>query len=185
MSKFIADENIKGVNQIEIATYEDCVFSDCNLSEQHLSGFNFVECTFENCDLSNAQLGNTAFREVTFKNCKMLGLHFEHCNNLMFSVHFISCQLDFSSFYQLNLRNSGFKDCRMQEVDLGEANLSGVTINNCDLTGALFDNTNLEKADLRQSFNFSIDPEINRIQKAKFSSSALAGLLRKYNLDID
>ena len=66
------------------------------LINQHLSGCNFVECTFENCDLSNAQLGNTAFREVNFKECKMLGLHFEHCNDLIFSVHFNDCQLDFS-----------------------------------------------------------------------------------------
>jgi len=30
-----------------------------------------------------------------------------------------------------------------------------------------------------------IDPELNRIKKAKFSQSGLAGLLEKYDLEID
>lgn len=189
MSKFIADENYEGRNFnnqiLELATYEDCVFTNCTFTNQHLSGFNFVECRFENCDLSNAQLGNTAFREVTFKGCKMLGLHFEHCNGLIFSAHFTDCQLDFSCFYQRNLKNSSFNACSLKEVDFGEANLSGASITNCDLTNATFDYTNLEKADLRESFNFTIDPENNRIQKAKFTASTLGGLLRKYNLEIE
>ena len=189
MSKFIADENYNDINfnqqKLDFATYEGCVFSNCTFADQHLSGFNFVECTFENCDLSNAQLGNTAFREVTFKGCKMLGLHFEHCNDLIFSVHFNDCQLDFSCFYQRNLKNSSFNNCSLKEADFGEANLSGASITNCNLANTTFDYTNLEKTDLRQSYNFTIDPENNRIQKAKFSASALSGLLRKYNIEID
>ena len=189
MSKFISDETYNGIDftvqKLDLATYEDCVFTNCTFTGQHLSGFNFVECTFENCDLSNAQLGNTSFREVTFKGCKMLGLHFEHCNDLIFSAHFIDSQLDFSCFYQRNLKNSSFNNCSLKEVDFGEANMSGTILKKCNLADAAFDYTNLEKADLRQSFNFNIDPETNRIQKAKFSASTLAGLLGKYNLEID
>ncbi|HUZ61183.1 MAG TPA: hypothetical protein VMU83_20575 [Hanamia sp.] len=35
--------------------------------------------------------------------------------------------------------------------------------------------TNLEKADFRSAFNYSIDPELNEIKKAKFSSDELSG----------
>jgi uncharacterized protein YjbI with pentapeptide repeats len=56
---------------------------------------------------------------------------------------------------------------------------------NCDLTGAVFDHTNIEKADFRTSYNYTIDPEINRIKKAKFSILGVSGLLDKYDIDIE
>jgi len=43
----------------------------------------------------------------------------------------------------------------------------------------------LENADLRTSYNYSIDPDANRIRKAKFSLPAVIGLLDKYYLDIE
>ena len=61
-----------------------------------------------------------------------------------------------------------------------ETDLTSATFDNCDLTQAVFDNTILEKADFRTSFNYSIDTEINRIKKAKFSIWGISGLL--YNL---
>ena len=63
--------------------------------------------------------------------------------------------------------------------------LTGCVFNNCDLTKATFENTIIEKADFRTSFNYSINPEINRIKKAKFSLSGIAGLLDKYDIEID
>jgi hypothetical protein len=42
----------------------------------------------------------------------------------------------------------------------------------------------MEKADFRSAFNYSINPEINRIKKAKFSLTGLQGLLGKYDIEI-
>lgn len=47
-----------------------------------------------------------------------------------------------------------------------------------------FDNTILEKVDLSSSSNYIIDPEKNRIKKAKFSLLGISGLLRKYDIEI-
>lgn len=163
--------------------YEGCTFNGCKFTG--LANCTFNECTFNECDLSLAKINNTAFRDVTFNACKLLGLHFDYCNKMLFSAHFNQCILNLSSFYQCILKNSGFKYCQLVEVDFAEANLSGVTLTNCELSGALFDQTNLEKADLRNSYNFTIDPETNRIQKARFSATTLHGLLRKYNLDVE
>ena len=71
------------------------------------------------------------------------------------------------------------------EVDFTEADLTGALFDNCDLSQARFERTNLEKADLRSSRNFSIDPEINKIKKAKFSIHGITGLLDKYEIEID
>ena len=175
---YSAEELIKG-------DYENCTFKNCKFSNLDLSDFNFSECEFSNCDLSMAKILNTAFRDVQFNNCKLLGLHFEQCNQFLLNVGFNRCQLNLSSFYQLNLKQTRFKDCSLHEVDFTEADLTESTFENCDLSGAMFENTILQKADLRTSFNFSIDPEINQIKKAKFSKDGLSGLMGKYDIDID
>ncbi|WP_419802798.1 hypothetical protein [Mucilaginibacter sp.] len=40
------------------------------------------------------------------------------------------------------------------------------------------------EADFSSAYNFSIDPENNRIKKAKFSVAGLPGLLEKFGLKI-
>jgi hypothetical protein len=44
---------------------------------------------------------------------------------------------------------------------------------------------NLKKADLRTAYNYHIDPESNKLKKAKFSLQGLPGLLDKYGIDIE
>jgi fluoroquinolone resistance protein len=73
-----------------------------------------------------------------------------------------------------------YKKLTLQKVDLTSA-----VFDNCNLTQAVFDHTILEKADFRTSYNYSIDPEINRIKKAKFSILGVLGLLDKYDIDIE
>lgn len=73
----------------------------------------------------------------------------------------------------------------MQETNFAEADLTAATFENCDLMHAVFDRTLLEKADLRTATNFSINPETNRIKKAKFSITGLPGLLQKYQIEIE
>jgi uncharacterized protein YjbI with pentapeptide repeats len=85
----------------------------------------------------------------------------------------------------MKIKTTIFKNCQLLETDLTESDLTGSTFDNCDLSGATFDNTNLEKVDFRTSFNFTIDPEINRIKKAKFSLPGVLGLLNKYDIVIE
>jgi uncharacterized protein YjbI with pentapeptide repeats len=165
--------------------YENCNFSNCNFSGADLTEVIFEDCCFTDCDFSMAQLKKTAFRDVKFKNSKLLGVHFDECNPFLLSFMFESCNLDYSSFARLKIRNTVFENCKMEETDFAEANLSYAIFKNCDLTRAVFDNTLLEYADFRTSFNFSIDPENNHIRKARFSVNNIAGLLEKYDIDIE
>ena len=165
--------------------YEDCTFVEGDFSGFDFSGFSFSDCTFKSCNLSLARLGNTALKEVTFKECRLMGLHFDHCSTLLFSVVFDHCNLNLSSFYQLNLRRCRLKECSLQEADFAGADLSGIALDGCDLHGATFENCNLEKTDFRNALNFSIDPEVNRMKKARFSMTGLPGLLGKYGLEIE
>ncbi len=165
--------------------YEICSFVNCNFSDINLSGFSFTECEFNGCNLSMAQLGKTAFRDIKFKDCKLVGLHFEHCKQLLFTVDFDHCILNLSCFYNMKLKKTPFKSCNLQEVDFSGADLTDSVFHDCDLSGAVFDNTLLEKTDFRTAYHYIINPEINRIKKAKFSVTGIAGLLKKYDIEIE
>ena len=73
----------------------------------------------------------------------------------------------------------------LHEVDFTDADLSGSSFDNADLLHASFYNTNLEGADLRTASTYAIDPEVNRIQKARFSINGLPGLLLKYKIKVE
>jgi fluoroquinolone resistance protein len=165
--------------------YEFCIFKRCDFSNADLSEFKFIECEFLDCNLSLAKLAKTTLRDVKFKDCKMLGLLFCNCNEFGLAVSFDSCVLNDSSFYQRKIRKTTFVNSRLNGVDFTDCDLTGSVFNNCDLTDAKFEKTILEKTDFRTSFNFSIDPELNRIKKAKFSLANIIGLLDKYDIEIE
>jgi fluoroquinolone resistance protein len=178
---------------LEKGEYEHCTFLNCNLSDADLSDLKFAECEFSSCNLSLAKLTQTALKNIEFKNCKMLGLNFGECSQFGFAVSFDACILNHSSFSNLDsplnkrvrLRQTIFKNSQLYEVDFTECDLSCSVFDNCDLARTIFEYAILEKADFRTAFNYSIDPERNRIKKAKFSRSGLVGLLDKYELEIE
>lgn len=165
--------------------YENCKFINCIFFRSDLSSIIFRDCEFNDCDFSLAKMKNTVLNDVKFLNCKLLGLQFNECNNFLLSVYFENCQLKLSLFYKLKLKKTKFKNCNLQEVDFSEADLTSSIFENCDLQRATFNNTNIEKVDFRSSYNYSIDPEINRMKKARFSRMGIAGLLDKYNIEIE
>jgi fluoroquinolone resistance protein len=165
--------------------YENCIFTSCNFSNTDLSRIIFCECKFTACNLSMAKLSQTAFRDITFKDCKLLGLHFDHCNQFITGLNFDNCIINISSFYKLKLKKTIFSNSTFAETDFAEADLTGSVFSNCDLGKTIFENSILEKADFRTSYNYSINPEVNRIKKAKFSTAGIAGLLCKYDIEIE
>ena len=186
--EYIEDQNFDKVDftreVLVFGEYEHCHFSYCDFSNVELSGIGFMECSFVGCNLSLVKLGSVGFRDVRFKDCKMLGLYFDHCNPFGFSVSFEGCVLTHSSFYQMKLKKIVFKGSKLEEVDFTECDLSGAIFLDCDLVGATFEQTILEKADFRSAYNYSIDPTLNRIKKAKFSLVGVRGLLDKFGIEI-
>ncbi len=162
--------------------YEECTFISCNFSGADLSSTRFTDCTFRECNMGNAKFGGTVLNNITFIGCKLLGLHFGDCDRVIFSVSFSDCILNYSSFFKMPLKKTMFRNCQIHEADLTEADLSAATLDNCDLHKTVFERTNLEKADLRTAYNYSIDPEKNKVKKARFSVQGLPGLLHKYDI---
>lgn len=162
--------------------YEACTFVNCNFSDSDLSGISFTECIFRSCNLSMTKMKNTSLNDAQFFDCKMLGINYEHCGEYLFTVKYENCVLDFSSFYKRGLKKTSFKRCSLREVEFIEADCSGAVFDGCDLGDAKFENTNLEKADLRTAFGYTINPELNRLKKAQFALTGLPGLLTSYDI---
>lgn len=175
---FSKEELLKG-------EYENCTFINCDLSGKDLSAINFSDCVFDNCNISMAKLEGTGLKNCSFKKCKLLGLRFDTCSDFLFEVSFDNCILDLSSFYKRKLKKTTFNNTSIKEVDFSSADLSNAVFDHCDMLGALFDDTILERTDFRLAYNYSINPETNRIKKAKFSVNGLSGLLHKYDIDIE
>lgn len=170
---------------LPLGDYEDCTFNNGDLSNLNLSVRNFTECEFISCNLSMVKLSKTTFNNVKFTSCKLVALRFEDCNEFLFTVAFDDCELTLSSFYKRKLRNTIFKNSTLQEVDFTEADLTGSVFDHCDLAMATFENSILEKADFRTSFHYSINPELNRIKRARFSIAGIVGLLSKYDIEVE
>jgi uncharacterized protein YjbI with pentapeptide repeats len=164
--------------------YEKCVFKNCNFFKGNLAEFVFIDCEFISCDLSMIEVSSTTFNNAQFFDCKILGVHFEQCNDFGFSVKFENCILNHSSFFGIKMNKTIFTSCNMEEVDFTESDLSNSVFTECDLERTVFNRTNLTKTDLSTSYNFSIDPENNKIKRAKFSVNNLSGLLNKYEIVI-
>jgi len=82
-------------------------------------------------------------------------------------------------------KKTNFKNSQFHETDFSECDLTNSIFDNCDLTRAIFENTILENVDFRTAYNFEIDPELNRIKRAKFSVGNIPGLLTKYDIKIE
>lgn len=182
---YITDRIFNRTDTLTKAEYENCTFNGCDFGNMNLSEFQFVDCTFNGCNFSLATLNKTAFRDVKFKDCKMLGLRFDLCNSFGLSFSFEGCQLNHSSFYQMKLKKTIFKDCELEGSDFSEADLSNALFKNCNLAQAVFNQTLLEKANFRTASNYSINPQTNRVKKAKFSLQGISGLLDTYDIEIE
>jgi len=178
--------NTSYVGQKLIQTeFESCIFLNCDFTNADFSESDLLNCTFEGCNFSMAKLAGTGLKGVQFMACKLIGIGFDQCSDFLFSVGFQKCTLDYTSFAVKRMKNTKFVGCSLKEADFTDADISLSVFEDCDCFGAIFQNTNLEKTDFRTALNYSIDPEVNRIRKAKFSHSGISGLLTKYNIDIE
>lgn len=165
--------------------FDTCTFRNCEMSGIDLSGVSFTNCTFTGCDLSMAKLQKSAFRDVIFKECKMIGLFFDECNTFGLKFDFHDCILDNCIFTGLKLKGTVFENCRIINADFSSCDLENSSFAGSNLSEAVFENTNLMNCDLRSVSELSLDPEKNKLKKAKINIESLPGLLQKHGLKIE
>ncbi len=164
--------------------FDGCTFKNCDFSNSDFSDNIFIDCEFIDCNLAMMKLRNSSLKSVTFRLCKALGVAFHECADFLFAVTFEDTMLDFSSFTNKKLQKTRFTNCSLKEVSFAGADLTKAVLADCNLDNAIFNSTVLNEADLRSAYNYTIDPEINPMRKAKFSMPGIPGLLEKYDIKI-
>lgn len=164
--------------------YEWCTFFQCDFLKSDISHIRFSDCEFIGCDLSMVKMIETSLQNVRFNECKLLWTEWKNCNAFLLEVSFEHCNLELSMFWGMKLKNTLFRNSDLREANFAQSNLAAAIFENCNLERVLFQKTNLEKANLLTSYGYTLDPEDNKIQGAKFSLEWLPGLLVKYNICI-
>ncbi|GAB4273416.1 MAG: pentapeptide repeat-containing protein [Opitutales bacterium] len=165
--------------------FEACTFQHCQLAEAEFLNCAFVDCRFEHCDLSNAKVDGCRFNQVAFVDCKLIGISWFDIDKTLFAPSFERCQLDYSSFHGLPLKKVHILDCHAHEVSFHEADLSQADLSGTDFKRSTFLATDLRKADLRGAKDYSIDPQANKVQGARFSFPDVVGLLGAFGIKVE
>jgi len=151
------------------------------ITDQTFEGISCEELTlaeYENCVFKGSSFNKADLSNFTFVDCE-----------------FIACDLSSIRSKKTSFRDVYFRDCKLMgihfednsrliEVDFTEASLEGVSFEGCNLTGSVFQMSNLEKSDFSGAQGFIIDPSNNRMKGAKFSQDGLAGLLTSFGIHI-
>ena len=164
--------------------YFHCTFQHCDFTEIIFGKVNFEACRFVSCNLCLTKMSGTSWNKVAFESCKLTGANFSASNKFTFSVAFNECNLQYASFQGLNMQDTHFDKCRIVETDFGQCNLKKSVFKDCDMTRSIFLKTNLEEADFSTAYNYLINPNENRMKKAKFALQGLPGLLAVYGIEV-
>ena len=177
-------ENID-FNEIELdEEYYNCVFISCDFSKKMLDRSSFDSCEFRQCDFSLVKFIDT-LHEVRFVECKVIGADFTNLNKFSNSLVFEQTLLNYANFVSIKIKNTQFTKCSLQEAYFDSSDISGSVFDDCDLLRASFNQTNLERVDFSSSYNFSINPNVNRLKKTIFPESGLRGLVAHLDIVIN
>ncbi len=161
-----------------------CEFHNCNFTESTLWNAKFVNCVFKGCNISLVKMDGCRFQDVRFIDCKLVGADFFKCDKPFFSVQFTHSILHYCNFSDLNLKGISFAECKLKECHFTNSGLVGASFKDSDLLGTIFHNSDLSKADFSSAINYDIDPQTNKIKKAKFSLPEAAALLRGFDIHL-
>lgn len=176
---------IYDVEDVNFKEFESCTFNHCTFSACNFIDVTFIDCVFNDCIFNEAKVNHVALRSVTFNRCQIKEVNFAMCNKIIFEVRFNNCILDFSKFYSLKIKETPFINCSLIAVDFMATDLTGVLFDNCDLYRAEFAKAIANKANFKTSYNYTIDPTQTKIKKAVFSLNEVKGLLFKHELEIN
>jgi len=176
--------------QIENVTFHDCSFKSCSFRETTFRACKFQSCVFKKCDLSLMKVDSSTFTNTLFEDSKVIGVNWVKASwgkmeihQLLKSIDFIGCVLNYSTFMELSLEKMILSKCIVKEVDFSETNLKQANCTFSDFSNSHFRHTNLSEADFTGATNYFIKPYLNTLKKAKFSLPEAMSLL--FNLDIE
>lgn len=167
------------------ATFTHCQFDNCDFTGAELMESSFESCTFRECNFSLVQLKGARLNKVIFENSKVMGIHFNLCSHFALGFDFKACHVQSCIFMELALRQISFQECQIVDCDFYKTDLTQANFNRAVFQGAIFEQTVLVKADFREAVGYNINPNNNKVKKAKFSLPEVVTLLDHLDIVID
>lgn len=174
------DLHLEGI-EISYKEFCNCNFEGCKFSESLFRECQFEDCNFKNCDLSLIKVSNSSLLDIVFEDTKILGVNWTDANSPL-SMKFNSCVISHSVFTKLSLRKINIVNCYARDVDFAEADLTQANFKQTDLLNARFLNTNLTHADFTEAKCYSVNPNLNKLKKTKFSLPEAISLLSSFDI---
>lgn len=165
------------------ASFFQCVFHNVSLQYAKLPDCTFEQCVFDCCNLSLAQLRSTKIVGAKFTNSKLTGINWSSSSGV-FSASFNGCVLDNCAFSSMNLSKYKFVGCSFRDAAFMDTKLCHCVFEDCDLRNCTFHNTDLSHADFSSAYNYFINADTNKFNKATFSLPEAVSLLANFNITL-
>ena len=182
------EKTFKSLNGAELdisnVQFEKCTFDGCVFSKAKFYNCVFTDCVFQACDLAGLSFAGSRLNGVQFSESKLMGISWLDANTMLFSVGFRECQLDYSNFFGMKLKQLNMINCCANEVSFQEADLTAADFSGTNLSRSVFLSTNLQKADFSGASNYAFDPQANKVKGARFSVPSVLALLEPFAIDI-
>ncbi len=179
----LSDDTVSG------GEFVDCLFRNCSFESLMLLRCSFRECRFEGCTISQVKTRNSELKFCEFEDCTVLGLNWallkpegpfgEPIEKMK------SCRIRYGSFTGMNLRKFDFAQSALTHCTFADCDLSESDLRSCDLSDTEFFRCDLRKADLRHAGGFIIDVNNNRLRGARFTYPEVLDLLDGLGIRIE
>ena len=156
-----------------------------NYSGNDLAGAELEDVLFETCSFIATNLTDARFSSVAFEGCKLVGVDFRKCRVFpSVDVSFVDCVLDGCNFSDMTLKRQKFVSCDLRRCVFLHADLTDADFSHSDLDESIFHECDLRRSDFSRARNYLVDPNGNKIAKAKFSLPEAVSLLRGFDIEL-
>ena len=182
---FKKDQDLLNHKNLQAKSFSHCVFDSIDFTGGNFCGSKFADCSFVNCNVSLVKFDGSRLQNVTFEDCKVVGANFCKCDPLFLFLKFKKSVLKSCNFSDLNLKETVFSGCSVQDTYFTSTNLAQADFSHSDLKGSMFHNTVLTKANFQRAINYSIHPLNNKLKGALFSQPEVLSLLDSFQIVIE
>jgi len=157
-------------SNLEKSSFEKAVSNSLQLTHANLERASFEYSNLEFVNLENTNLFFTKFDNSVLKNSKFNGakLWKTKLNNVdLENSSFIKTDNFYAQFKKSNLKNVDFQSSRLSHVDFTDSNLVNANLLDVYPVNAIFDNTNLDNAEINTCLQHDIISRIiNKILRS-------------------
>jgi uncharacterized protein YjbI with pentapeptide repeats len=173
--------------QAEHLLFETALFEHVSFSQTRFLAPRFSKVRLEACDLSNAVWERATLHGVAFSESKLIGFKLPEAH--LRDVSLYHCPGQYLQCRFATLKSVTFQDCDLSDADFQGSDLNGVKFLHCNLSNVTFSQAKLAGADLRgsQIDHIKVGPQelpgaiVDPIQAAYLAS--LLGLVVKSEME--